>query len=98
MYTKQELVNALSKLAATTREKRLSAVMLDLRGNPGGLLSSVLACECVRVCARVCACVRVCVCMCVRVCVGPCGSVMQAELAINSAPTCHTKKRTMVRI
>ena len=39
MNTKQEVVNALDKLQAATPEKKLRAVILDLRGNPGGALS-----------------------------------------------------------
>ena len=42
MDTKEEVAKALSELAALTPQQRLTSVLLDLRGNPGGLLSSAV--------------------------------------------------------
>jgi len=56
MNTKQEVVNALDKLQAATPEKKLRAVILDLRGNPGGASALLLLprrCCCCCLCGSV---------------------------------------------
>jgi C-terminal peptidase prc len=42
MDTKKELVSALDKLTALSPQQKLSGVILDVRSNPGGLLSSAV--------------------------------------------------------